>query len=566
MLSGPVVLIVVAVIAAAAVLALASCVRALNLALGFGAAVGMWATCYVAMTAPGLIVGEVLFALSLLVIVGAGFIASRRGGGLASGIVVGVVAAAVNLLVVGGLFGGRPAISLEIERDGARTELPLFVAGEGESAAALGLTIAPSEALPSTRAPRGLLVAHVAPRSSAENSMIVAGDRLLRIDGRDAVDAAQLEAAASSARERQRSTRTRGIPWVLGLFLVSALLGWIGDRLGRGRPGAPLTEPAMLFASITAGAVFLLLITGGLVTGLEAGLAVPDWPNSFGHNMLLYPLSEMKGGVYYEHAHRLFGMLVGVTTLVLVGVVFRCDRRLSVRLLALLLLLAVVCQGLLGALRVTGAFSMSEHRADHAPSVPLAIAHGVIGQAILAGSVVLAAALSRRWRELPAARALPGGGTMRGFSVVLVVLLLLQLVLGACYRHLTVPPSDGNPGSSPLWALHSHITVAAFIMVLALMTGFRAKAFAREASLPILPGLGRALHIVVGVQILLGIGALVAVLMRSGSRIPAWEVIVTTVHQGVGAALLAMAALLAAWSWRLVRGGGAVTAPRPATV
>ena len=42
--------------------------------------------------------------------------------------------------------------------------------------------------------------------------------------------------------------------------------------------------------------VFILLVTGGLVTGLESGLAVPDWPNSFGHNMLLYPISEMKGG------------------------------------------------------------------------------------------------------------------------------------------------------------------------------------------------------------------------------------------------------------------------------
>ena len=561
-----------AVLAAVVIVAIASRVRVVNLALGFGATVAMWALGYAAMTAPGLAMGEAIFALMLVCIAMAGFIATRRGGTGASGVTIGLVSAAANLLIVGGLFGGRSSITVEVERHMSRAEIPIFIprAVAGDGTVDLGLTLA-IESPAAAETPRaGLRVVSVAPKGPAADSMIVPGDHILRIDGKRAEDPSQLASAVTGERDRRASLLRQGAPWVIGLFALSALLGFIGDRLGRraaqGTAAArTLPEAPMLFASITAVAVFLLLITGGLVTGLEAGLAVPDWPNSFGHNMLLYPLSEMKGGIYYEHAHRLFGMLVGITTLVLVSVVFRSDRRTSVRALALLLLAAVIVQGALGALRVTGEFSMSEHRADHAPSLGLAIVHGVLGQGILATAVVLAAMLSPRWRTGAATVALPGGGTMRGFSSTLVVLIIGQLILGACYRHLYVPPDGTNPGYSPMWALHGHITLAAVILVLALMTGFRAKAFAREASLPVVPELGRALHIVVGVQILLGIAALVAILVRSGTAIPTWEVIVTTTHQATGAALMAMAALLAAWSWRLVRGAAPVMVRSPAT-
>ena len=50
----------------------------------------------------------------------------------------------------------------------------------------------------------------------------------------------------------------------------------------------------------------------------------------------------------------------------------------------------------------------------------------------------------------------------------------------------------------------------------------------------------------------LGVAALVLILMRENQAIPASEVIVTTMHQALGALLLAVAAMLAAWSLRLV--------------
>jgi heme A synthase len=62
-------------------------------------------------------------------------------------------------------------------------------------------------------------------------------------------------------------------------------------------------------------ATFPLLFIGGLVTSKGAGLAVPDWPTTFGHNMFFYPWSKMVGNIFYEHSHRLVASFVGLVTI-----------------------------------------------------------------------------------------------------------------------------------------------------------------------------------------------------------------------------------------------------------
>ena len=111
-----------------------------------------------------------------------------------------------------------------------------------------------------------------------------------------------------------------GVYWVIGIVVISILLGIIGSLFhGRLKDCKCEMDWHFGFLAVASTLVFLMLITGGLVTGLEAGLAVPDWPNSYGHNMLLYPLTEMVSpgneGVFFEHAHRLTGMFVGLTSL-----------------------------------------------------------------------------------------------------------------------------------------------------------------------------------------------------------------------------------------------------------
>src|SRR2546422_3222051 len=71
------------------------------------------------------------------------------------------------------------------------------------------------------------------------------------------------------------------------------------------------------FAVLTAMATLGLVAIGGLVTSHGVGMAVPDWPNTYGYNMFLFPFSKWVGGILYEHSHRLMAALVGLLTTVL---------------------------------------------------------------------------------------------------------------------------------------------------------------------------------------------------------------------------------------------------------
>ena len=338
-----------------------------------------------------------------------------------------------------------------------------------------------------------------------------------------------------------------GLLWVLGLFAASGALGGFGALVGRRgfNPQHAITiAPASFFSLVAAATVFVLIVSGGLVTGMEAGLAVPDWPNSFGHNMLLYPLSEMKGGIFYEHAHRLYGMLVGVTAITLLVMVFRYDRRSMVRMFSIVIFIMVCIQGLMGGLRVTGEFTTSQTEVD--PSTAFALAHGVFGQLTFAAFATLAVVSSRRWRN-PAieAVAVPNGGQDRGLSTLLVVALVLQLVLGACYRHFATPAVDGGIAPTPpAWAMHGHIGFSVVVVTIAFITGLRARS-RRELGVPVVPAFGRAVNLLVGLQFTLGLLAFLATILRKSPEIPVWELVPTSAHQANGALLLAAAAGLA---------------------
>ena len=338
-----------------------------------------------------------------------------------------------------------------------------------------------------------------------------------------------------------------GILWVAGLFLASGFLGGIGALVGRRgfNPQRVITiAPASFFSLVAAATVFVLIVSGGLVTGMEAGLAVPDWPNSFGHNMLLYPLTEMKGGIFYEHAHRLYRMLVGVTAITLLVMVFRYDRRSMVRMFSIVIFIMVCIQGLMGGLRVTGEFTTSQTEVD--PSTAFALAHGVFGQLTFAAFATLAVVSSRRWRN-PAIEAIkvPNGGQDRSFSTLLVVALVLQLVLGACYRHFATPAVDGGIAPTPpAWAMHGHIGFSVVVVTIAFITGLRARS-RRELGVPVVPALGRTVYLLVGLQFTLGLLAFLATILRKSPEIPVWELVPTSAHQANGALLLAAAAGLA---------------------
>jgi heme a synthase len=71
------------------------------------------------------------------------------------------------------------------------------------------------------------------------------------------------------------------------------------------------------FAVLTVVATLILIGIGGLVTSKGAGMAVPDWPTSYGYNMFALPIQFWTGGVFYEHTHRLWASIVGLLVVAL---------------------------------------------------------------------------------------------------------------------------------------------------------------------------------------------------------------------------------------------------------
>src|SRR5208283_4260011 len=107
------------------------------------------------------------------------------------------------------------------------------------------------------------------------------------------------------------------------------------------------------FAWVTAGVIFLLLGLGGLVTSHEAGLAVPDWPTTYGYNMFLFPMHLWQCNIFYEHTHRLVASFVGLLTSILAVWLWLREGRSWLRWLGAGAFFAILLQGLLGGLRVT---------------------------------------------------------------------------------------------------------------------------------------------------------------------------------------------------------------------
>src|SRR4030081_3120999 len=107
------------------------------------------------------------------------------------------------------------------------------------------------------------------------------------------------------------------------------------------------------FAWFSAAATLLLICSGGMVTSKGVGLAVPDWPTTFGYNMFLFPVSKWIGGVLFEHTHRLIASTVGFLTIILAIWIWRTEDRQSVKTLGLISVAGVILQGILGGMRVT---------------------------------------------------------------------------------------------------------------------------------------------------------------------------------------------------------------------
>ena len=283
-------------------------------------------------------------------------------------------------------------------------------------------------------------------------------------------------------------------------------------------------------ALLTAGATFFLIILGGIVTSTESGLAVPDWPTTFGYNMFLYPLSEMVGGILYEHSHRLMGSLVGLLTITLLVMLLIRDSRGWIKWFGVAALIAVSIQGVLGGLRVTEL------------NLNFAIIHACLAQAFLALLCAICWFTSREWFEKQ--QPLPSNGQnatvqkLRRLSLITTILIYVQLIFGAILRH------TGN-------RLDAHLLFAFLVALHIGLLGRRCFSLNEDSQ-----KIGQTLPMILlgslVLQLILGTGAFILRRTVVGETFSALLTdIVTTSHVAVGAIMLVCSFLITLKVYRI---------------
>lgn len=330
---------------------------------------------------------------------------------------------------------------------------------------------------------------------------------------------------------------------VIGFLALGTVLGLLASGTAR---ALSTRKPEMSnrarpwlarFAIVSALAVVPLLVVGGLVTSTDSGMAVPDWPGTFGSNMFLYPLgARTPPDRYLEHSHRLFGTLVGLCAIVMAVWAWISGASRWSRWFAVFVLGLVILQGLLGASRV-----LEDKRA-------LAMLHGVLAQLVFGSIVALAAYLSPTFgRGIETSGvAYPTARRLQALSTGLLHVLVIQLIFGAVSRHFR--------GSDH--ATYTHAAFSIVVVIMAAMAGFAAGALPSAGAgrgVATLKRVGTLLVVVVVIQFILG---WVAFIVR-GKTIQAetpLEAILRTAHQANGALLLALTCLGFVWSRWLLRG------------
>src|SRR5262245_4274230 len=171
------------------------------------------------------------------------------------------------------------------------------------------------------------------------------------------------------------------------------------------------------FAVFVSAATVLLIVAGGLVTSTGSGLAVPDWPTSYGWNMFTFPMKHMVGGIFYEHGHRLIASGVGFLTIVLAVWTWMAEPSKVVGVLGFTALGAVCLQGLLGGITVL-----------YFLPTAVSTAHAGLAQLFFCLTVAIALFTSRDWTRQSAAPV--DDRTLRLAATTTTAVIYTQILIG----------------------------------------------------------------------------------------------------------------------------------------
>jgi len=286
-------------------------------------------------------------------------------------------------------------------------------------------------------------------------------------------------------------------------------------------------QPALhRFAVFTAACTWVLLVAGALVTSNDAGLAVPDWPLSYG---TLAP--PMVGGIFYEHGHRVVATFVGLLATVLAVWLWRRDPRPWMRWLGWTALGAVIAQGVLGGLTVIFLLPAA-----------ISVAHASLAQLFFCATVSIAFFTSRVWHTQWPRRESSSAAPVRPLTLALAAALFVQLVLGAAFRHKAIGfwPHLAGAGLAAVLAYRTWRVVRQNYSEIA--------ALRRAARLP--AGL-------VALQLALGAAALWARIEARAFPQPMPLLVgITVAHVVLGAMTLASAVILGICAFRVLKPAG----------
>lgn len=303
------------------------------------------------------------------------------------------------------------------------------------------------------------------------------------------------------------------------------------------------------FTKLVAGSTLFLIFAGAMVTSTGSGLAVPDWPLSYG--MVMPP---MIGGIFYEHGHRMIAASVGLLTVIqAIWLQLREPKRFA-RILGWCSVGAVIAQGVLGGLTVLLLLPHS-----------VSIAHAGLAEIFFCLNTAIAFFTSNWFR---ASRALEKGDAPIGLTSLLVVVTFVQILIGATMRHLGAglaipdfPMSFGHlvPSFTNLEVAvnFAHRVGGICVAALVIYMAIRLRRF--ESQHP-LRQLSNLLMTVVLIQIALG-----GYVVWSGK-----QPVITSVHVMTGAATLALSLLTAltartiGWRTRRQQAGALLATEVPA--
>src|SRR5215212_1887099 len=306
-------------------------------------------------------------------------------------------------------------------------------------------------------------------------------------------------------------------------------------------------------------ATFPLVWVGGLVTTTDAGMAVPDWPNTYGYNLFLYPWQSWLAGpwdLFVEHGHRMLAGTVGLITIGLLFVLMRVEPRKWVRGMGFAALALVIFQGALGGMRV-----LLDERT-------LAMLHGMTGPLFFGLTVALAVITSQTWlsgSDFNSENATRSGRRIQILTTVTAVLAYLQIMLGAVLRHV---PVDSQPGTF-LLAVKFHLFLAGVLTLhIVLLAGLVLLRARNRRPLALFAAMLASLVIV---QLLLGVATWMekysipewasgwlshsGMVIRAGSWM---QTNIITAHVASGSAIFGTTIALTLYSHRLLSGSAAV--------